>query len=89
MSTSKFDQCGMTSYWASEPHTADVVLPSLYFKNAAEFFSQVKPPFYEDYEVKVIPDTSIQDCFGLDARYGIAFTTTLFIGLLSLIFFVY
>ena len=63
-SSTRFDNCGMTTYWRPEPHNADVILPSLYFKNAAEFLTAVKPPLYEDYEIKIIPDGSSQDCFG-------------------------
>ncbi len=62
--STKFDSCGMTSYWRPEPYNGDVILPSLYFKNAAEFLAAVKPPLFEDYEIKVIPDTTSQDCFG-------------------------
>ena len=57
-STTRFDSCGMTSYWKSESQSSDVILPSLYFKNAAEFLSAVKPPLFEDYEIKIIPDNT-------------------------------
>ena len=57
-STTRFDSCGMTSYWRSEAYSSDVILPSLYFKNAAEFLSVVKPPLFEDYEIKIIPENT-------------------------------
>jgi len=79
----------MTSYWEAEPHNGDVILPSLYFNNANEFFSSVKPPLFEDYEIKIEDDATSKECFGQFAFLGKSLPPTLFLSFLALIFFVY
>ena len=61
--TTRFDNCGMTTYWLDKPNDTDVILPSLKFKNAGEFLAQVKPPLYEDYEIQIVGDDDYLDCF--------------------------
>jgi len=47
----------MTSYWLPAPNEIDIVLPSLTFANALDFFSKVKPPFFESYQVVIVEDS--------------------------------
>jgi hypothetical protein len=41
--STKFDQCGMKTYWRN---SSKVVIPSQEWKNALEFFAEVKPPLF-------------------------------------------
>ena len=50
----------MSTYWAN--HT-DVILPSLSFASAQDFFNNVKPPFYETYDILIVDDNTYPDCF--------------------------
>ncbi|CAG9322962.1 unnamed protein product [Blepharisma stoltei] len=49
--TTSYDNCGMYTYWRSNPQT---VIPSLEWKNAYEFFNEVKPTFFENYTIVIV-----------------------------------
>ncbi|CDW80769.1 UNKNOWN [Stylonychia lemnae] len=41
---------------------SEIIIPSLYWSNAYEFFADVKPPFFKTYEV-IITNNPNADCF--------------------------
>ena len=54
-----YDDCGITKYWEADN---PIVIPSLEWNNAYEFFAVAKPPFFQDYTI-VITSSSTVDCF--------------------------
>ncbi len=70
--STRFDNCGFTTYWLNSPHDSDVVLPSVYFPNVTSFINAVKPPFYEDYQMVIVDDENSNDpCFQGLAQWGL------------------
>ena len=61
----------MTTYWKDSPYDSDVILPSLKFKNAMEFLAEVKPPFYEDYNIEIVNEDDYPDCFKFAMKIGL------------------
>jgi len=61
--STKFDSCGMTTYFRSGAQSSQIVIPSLTWKTAYEFFAEVKPPLFEDYEIQIVEDNT--DCFNV------------------------
>ena len=56
--TTDYDNCGMYTYWRDEVST---VIPSDEWSNAYDFFAEVKPPYFENYEIVIRTD----DCFNV------------------------
>ncbi len=52
--TTKFDKCGMISFWKDKPNDEDIIVPSKYFKNLTHFMDVIKPPFFGDYKVILV-----------------------------------
>ena len=66
-----FDSCGLNTYWRANSTT---VMQSKEWPNAYAFFAEVKPPYFEGYTVRVVPDD--EPCFDMGktlALLGLAF----------------
>ena len=83
--STRFDNCGMTSYW--DPNaSSDVILPSTTFKTAQDFFNAVKPPFYNDYEVRIEDPKVMPDCMSEYAYSPFSIMSTLVFFVLYLLY---
>lgn len=74
--SSEYDNCGVFTYWRDNPTT---VLPSLEWENAYEFFKEVKPPLFEDYEIVIV--TEGDDCFNDAGKLGLMAFLMIFIAI--------
>ncbi len=76
----------MTSYWLDSPNDGDVILPSIRFQNASQFFDEVKPPFYEDSDYIILDDNLYPNCYGMTGYYAFqSITTALLIVMLGVL----
>ncbi len=82
--TTRFDKCGMTTFWLDSPNDANVLLPSINFNTAAEFFKTVKPPLFEDYEIVIVDENLRPDCYGNQARWLFATVNMLLLGVIMM-----
>ena len=62
--STRFDNCGMTTYWLDPPYDSNVILPSLKFANISQFFAAVKPPLFEEYDISIVDENIYPDCYG-------------------------
>ncbi len=51
---STYDNCGLNV-------NGDIKIQSLQYKSAKEFFNEIKPPYFEDYEIQIVD--GIDGCF--------------------------
>lgn len=63
-----FDNCGMNTYWRKNSTT---VMQSKQWPNAYAFFAEVKPPYFEDYTIRIVSDD--QPCFDAAFRVFLSF----------------
>ena len=66
-STTAYDNCGMYTYWRGS--NSSTVIPSKEWSNAYDFFKEVKPPYFEDYEIQIV--TEGDDCFSKAEYLGV------------------
>ena len=65
-----YDSCGLNIKSANnKANVADgFVLPSRYYNNATEFLNDVKPPFFGEFDVKIVPKSDTKtDCLDSSA----------------------
>jgi hypothetical protein len=60
--TTTFDNCGMTTFWRPTDEQSTVI-PSAEWANAYQFFWEVKPTFFGDFNVIIIDDSLDTNCF--------------------------
>ena len=70
--TTNFDNCGMNTFWRDD--NSATIVPSGEWANAFQFFGEVKPSYYADYNI-VILDNSNSLCYsdGIGLVLGLAF----------------
>ena len=56
----------MTTYWRDN---STIVIPSVEWKSGIDFFAEVKPPFFEGYQI-IISENNI-DCFNFGFKHSI------------------
>mmetsp|Transcript_27502 Transcript_27502/g.49536 ORF Transcript_27502/g.49536 Transcript_27502/m.49536 type:complete len:190 (+) Transcript_27502:210-779(+) len=65
----EYDNCGMYSYWRN---TSETIVQSLEWKNGAEFFAEVKPPYFQDYTIVIVGNGDDRDCFGSAVYWAVS-----------------
>jgi hypothetical protein len=66
---STYDNCGLNI-------NGDIKIQSLSYKSPQEFFNDVKPPFFEDYNVVFVDGTT--DCYNYGIKLTGVFATLVF-----------
>jgi hypothetical protein len=70
--STKFDNCGMNTYWRGEDFT-ETVVPSAEWANGYQFFWEVKPSYFEDYTIVIRDKSDYSKCYSFGRLFGVIF----------------
>ena len=71
--SNSFDTCGLNTYWRTNSTT---VLQSKEWPNAYAFFNELKPPYFEDYAIRIVGND--KPCYDLATGLQAAVLTLIF-----------